>query len=1169
MNRSTPGSLTALGNSTRGTEAAVPGILRSPGTLPLAAFALMLGLPVLVLAGCGGVSSFCDPGEVQYCPCPSGDDGVQTCLDDEEGWDECECGALGDDDDDGAPGDDDDQAADDDTGDDDDLADDDDTDGGQDDSAEDHDEKIIDDLDWSEVADLEADSERRALARFVGYFSFSDADGDSYRCTASLVSPTLIITNHHCVDDGASAFRVNFDYLVDEDYDTRSDLRDDAWICNDIVVQDEDEDMALLRCAPDDNDGLVLSESLGGYIDLELATVPEPVAGDALYVLHQNCYREDEVADGARCVWVADEEDEDERTKKMSPGIVMSYPAADYTSSGTSYDGSGALAHSADTLGGTSGALVFAEASHRAIGLHHSGGTSSNKARALHDLCAAVPDLADEVSLDIEAYSGADATPDISSISYTIDDDTSGGSDGNGDGVIDAGEDIEFLVGLTNSGADTATNLSAVLVINDAYISVTDDSENWPDIAPGATETCDHDFDFDVDPNTPDGHTVSFTLDITADGYARSLTGSFVVNNAGGGGGSPDIASGTYSVDDDTSGGSDGNDDGVIDAGEDIELLLNLTNSGTGTATNVSAVLVINDAYISVTDDSESYPDIAPGATETCNNDFDFDVDPSTPDGHTVSFTLDITADGYANSLTGSFVVTNHGGGGAPNISSISYAIDDDTSGGSDGNDDGVIDAGEDIELLVDLSNSGTATATNVSAALVINDAYISVSDDSEDWPDIAPGATETCNNDFDFDVDPSTPDGHTVSFTLDITADGYARSLTGSFVVNNAGGGGGSPDIASGTYSIDDDTSGGSDGNDDGVIDAGEDIEFLVHLINSGSSMATNVSAALVINDAYISVSDDSEDWPDIAPGATETCTNDFDFDVDPGTPDGHTVSFTLDITADGYANSLGGTFVVTNNGGGGGNGPDIASGTFDIDDDTSGGSDGNGDGVIDAGEDIEFLVALTNSGTGTATNVSAVLVINDAYISVTDDSESYPDIAPGATETCNNDFDFDVDPITPDGHTVSFTLDITADGYSNSLGGYFVVTNQGGGGSPDIASGTYAIDDDTSGGSDGDGDGRIEPGEDIEMLSSLTNSGSGTATNVEATLVINDPYITVTDDSENWPDIAPGATETCNNDFDFEVAPSTPSGHTVSFTIQVSADGYSNDLHGTLYIY
>jgi hypothetical protein len=101
----------------------------------------------------------------------------------------------------------------------------------------------------------------------------------------------------------------------------------------------------------------------------------------------------------------------------------------------------------------------------------------------------------------------------------------------------------------------------------------------------------------------------------------------------------------SYTVDDDNSGNSMGNDDGIVDPGETIELYVTLYNQGSDTAIGVNATISTSDPYVTfLFNTSSSYPDISGGGTGINSDDFDFGVDPSTPDGHVIHFDLNITA---------------------------------------------------------------------------------------------------------------------------------------------------------------------------------------------------------------------------------------------------------------------------------------------------------------------------------------------------------------------------------------------------------------------------------------------------------------------------------------------------------------------------------------------
>ncbi len=94
---------------------------------------------------------------------------------------------------------------------------------------------------------------------------------------------------------------------------------------------------------------------------------------------------------------------------------------------------------------------------------------------------------------------------------------------------------------------------------------------------------------------------------------------------------------------------------------------------------------------------------------------------------------------------------------------------------------------------------------------------------------------------------------------------------------------------------------------------------------------------------------------------------------------------------------------------------------------DDTAG---GNGNGIPEPGETVDLTVTLENNGIGTATGVSALLSESDSYITVTQNSSTYPSIPQSGTGTSNTDYTIDISPSTPELHGVTFTLNINGDG-------------------------------------------------------------------------------------------------------------------------------------------
>jgi hypothetical protein len=100
------------------------------------------------------------------------------------------------------------------------------------------------------------------------------------------------------------------------------------------------------------------------------------------------------------------------------------------------------------------------------------------------------------------------------------------------------------------------------------------------------------------------------------------------------------------------------------------------------------------------------------------------------------------------------------------------------------------------------------------------------------------------------------------------------------------------------------------------------------------------------------------------------------------------------------------------------------------------------------------------------------------------------------------------------------------------------------------------HAVDDDAST-SNGDDDGIVECGETIELNVTLKNQGTATATEVVATLSTSDPYVTITDSVESFPDIPGGGTSQDIDDYDFQVADNVPAGDAIRFHLGIKTSG------------
>ena len=69
---------------------------------------------------------------------------------------------------------------------------------------------------------------------------------------------------------------------------------------------------------------------------------------------------------------------------------------------------------------------------------------------------------------------------------------------------------FQLDVAIENLGSTTATNVSATLVTGDSYLTITDNSNPWPNIAAGKSCIPMH-----ISDNVPDQHTSIFDIQMT------------------------------------------------------------------------------------------------------------------------------------------------------------------------------------------------------------------------------------------------------------------------------------------------------------------------------------------------------------------------------------------------------------------------------------------------------------------------------------------------------------------------------------------------------------------------------------------------------------------------------------------------------------------------------
>ncbi len=208
---------------------------------------------------------------------------------------------------------------------------------------------------------------------------------------------------------------------------------------------------------------------------------------------------------------------------------------------------------------------------------------------------------------DCRPYQGvvpivASSEPVLADLPCVVDDDNLGGTSGNGNGVVDAGEVVDLLVSLRNNGGSGAPGVTGSLTTTDGLVSITGAEASYGTIAAGATASPSNGFRVSVPYTVPDQHEFPFQLTLL-DGSGRHFAESFALTAR-----APDPRHFSHVVLD-----LSGNGDGRPDPGETVSYFVKLKNLGTGIGPGVTAVLRSLDGLCTVTDSTAAFGDLAPG----------------------------------------------------------------------------------------------------------------------------------------------------------------------------------------------------------------------------------------------------------------------------------------------------------------------------------------------------------------------------------------------------------------------------------------------------------------------------------------------------------------------------------------------------------------------------
>ncbi|MBC8525903.1 MAG: T9SS type A sorting domain-containing protein, partial [Candidatus Cloacimonetes bacterium] len=687
-----------------------------------------------------------------------------------------------------------------------------------------------------------------------------------------------------------------------------------------------------------------------------------------------------------------------------------------------------------------------------------------------------------------------------------IDDDAAGTSSGNGNGILNPGEDIELNVSLKNYGTQTANSVSAVITSESEFITITDDTEDYGDIASGSSAYPSDDFDFSISPDALGGAEIEFDI-LIEDGSGNEWNDKIhlIVEGA-------NLYASEYTV-------MDGGE-GILDPGETAELVLTIENIGSVEASDVYGILMCNNNMITI-EDSLGYFGSIPAGGQATNNTNRFELTANTqiiPGTQYFLYLYLYNTDGYDNTSNfifevGEVTVTDplgpdeygyycydDGDTDYYNVPVYQWVEIDPTYGGPgttiylyDYGDMGDI---EDIDLPFVFKFYG-------------ND-YTSITICSNGW--ISPGHTEI-ESFMNWSVPgPLGPSPIIAPFWDDLRIGSghvcyYYDASSHYFVVEWS--------------HLQNDYNGAQE-------------TFQVILYDSNFYPTTTGDSEIVFQYKTINNVDQGQYGGfyvyhgEYATVGLEDHTGTVGLE--------YTYSNQYPTAAKVLENEMALLFT----------GPPIpyeeayiVLGGLDI-------NDANGNGLVDYAEDVNLDIALNNLGETTATGVYAILSSSDDYITITVDSSDYNDIPAEGSEVNIVDYSFSVDENCPDGHIVSFQLIVVSSNESWNLD-FILEVN-----APEIEYNSLFVDD---------GDNNIlDPGETANILVSFINNGGADAYSVVSNIATNDIYLSFNSTFFNFGTFPADAIQTAT--FNVTADSDAPIGHCAIIIWEITADySYSNE--------
>ncbi|MCB2199976.1 T9SS type A sorting domain-containing protein [bacterium] len=226
---------------------------------------------------------------------------------------------------------------------------------------------------------------------------------------------------------------------------------------------------------------------------------------------------------------------------------------------------------------------------------------------------------------------------------------------------------------------------------------------------------------------------------------------------------------------------------------------------------------------------------------------------------------------------------------------------------------------------------------------------------------------------------------------------------------------------------------------------------------------------------------------------------------------------------------------------------GRDIRLEQTDVYDNGEFGSEGNGDGLIDAGERVMLNLRVRNVGTETAEHFRIRLAETDDAVSLGTQLVGFNHVEPGEVASALAMVPLEIASDAEDGHyfRLSMSFEVTGNEPLRQTGAAYLIH------APRIRLSGMNITEEA-----GDGDGNYEAGETFIIDAVLSNAGSGSVADLDVQLEASDPFVEILAGSGSISDFPAGTSRTITG-FRVHIDNQCPDLRIIQIPIRLDQDG------------